>query len=239
MSRILTEIELIDIPSLQRALKILHNKYHVPNIVISSILLKPWLLCALPPSIRPADTSESCTDHLLCISSSIASESFFPSAHNPDLPSEPTIHAGTVPLISGYFSGVGDLFSALVLAHFHPPCPPSNSSHPQTLNPTQTPNAPTTTPLSLSTSLALSKTHSLLKFTQVRSQSLPEEDRQPTDDELDSKDPVRKTKRMRGRELALIQGQDIIRSVQDADMEKMKLWSGFWDLAPINSPASA
>ena len=55
---------------------------------------------------------------------------------------------------------------------------------------------------------------------------LPEEDRLPTDEELDVKDPERKIRRMKGRELRLIQGQDVIRAQVP---EEMNLWKGFWD----------
>jgi pyridoxine kinase len=118
-----------------------------------------------------------------------------------------------VPTIPGYFSGVGDLFSALLLAHFHPGRPPTTSD---------------TTPLSEAVFQALAKTHTLLQLTHEQAMSLPEEERLATDDELDSVDPLRRTRRMRGRELALIQGQDIIRGSALDDTRSLVAWDGFW-----------
>jgi pyridoxine kinase len=121
-----------------------------------------------------------------------------------------------VPTIPGYFSGVGDLFSALLLAHFHP-------------HTTDTPpRVPGVTALSEAASQALAKTHTLLQVTHEQSMRLPAEERQPSDDELDGADPLRKTRRMRGRELALIQGQNIIRGADLDDTLPLKLWDTFW-----------
>lgn len=206
MNRVLTGVELKDFASLRKALSILHLQYHVPNVVISSIPLKPWLIESLPPLIRP---SESEGDHLLCITSSTRAAP--PSIDHASCPS--VVHAQCVPTIPGYFSGVGDLFSALLLAHFHPD------------RPTKSPNA---TPLSDAASQALAKTHTLLQLTHEQAMSLPEEERQPTDDELDANNPLRKTRRMRGRELALIQGQEIIRGGVLDDTQPLVQWEEFW-----------
>lgn len=199
MIRTLTQVPLINLPSLQRALKILHDDYHVPNVVLSSIPLKPWLYEALPTSIRPKDDS----DYLLCISSSSSSSS------------TPTVHAQCVPLLPGYFSGVGDLFSSLLLAHFHP------DPHPKLAGEEET-------PVSHAASHALSKTHAVLCLTHQFSETLPDEDRQPTDDEKDEAEPLRKTRRMRGRELRIVQGQDIIRGATSLDRRQLQPWSDFW-----------
>ncbi|KAF7317794.1 Phos-pyr-kin domain-containing protein [Mycena kentingensis (nom. inval.)] len=189
----LTDIKLSDLPSLRRALTVLHEQYHVPNVVISSIPLADWLADAIPSTIAPP--RDPASKHLLCISSS--SSSFTPS----------TIHAQTVPLLPGYFSGVGDLFSALLLAHF---CPSSG--------------------VAPAASQALAKTHAMLRLTYDYSETLPEDDRQPTDDEKDAADPLRKIRRMRGRELRLVQGQDIIRGVgSTSELKEMQPWTTFWD----------
>lgn len=125
------------------------------------------------------------------------------------------VHAQCVPLIPGYFSGVGDLFSALLLAHFHAE---------------QETEELFATPLSAAVSQALTKTHAILMVTQAQAESLPEEERLPTDDELDAKDPLRKIRRMRGRELALVRGQDLIRGVGITHVRDMMHWDNFWDL---------
>lgn len=195
--RTLTQIELTDFASLQRALNCLHENYHVPHVVITSIPLQPWLLAALPQNIKPVSGS----DHLLCISSSSSRGSTTPSI----------VHAQCVPLIPGYFSGVGDLFSALLLAHFRPTHAKSDDQD-----------------LSRATSQALTKTHAVLLRTHEYAVGLPEEDRQASDDEKDRANPTRKTKRMRGRELRLVQSQDIIRGIGQTEERQMIPWTSFW-----------
>ncbi|EKM50702.1 uncharacterized protein PHACADRAFT_264129 [Phanerochaete carnosa HHB-10118-sp] len=200
---VLTDVQMTDVPSLRRALKILHERYQVPNVVISSIPLKPWLLEGLPSQNRPPAGTDTNTEYLLCIASSATDTTKGPQ------PS--AVHTRHVPWIPGYFSGVGDLFSALVLAHFrssHGSTPGSHLAH--------------------AVSQALGKTHAILKLTDEYATTLPEEDRLPTDEELDQKEPERKTRRMKGRELRLVQGQDIVRTaaLQDA---KMNPWEGFWE----------
>lgn len=58
--------------------------------------------------------------------------------------------------------------------------------------------------------------------------TLPEEERQVTDDEKDQREPLRKVRRMRRRELRLVQNQDVLRGV-GLHVTKLKLWTGFWD----------
>ena len=69
----------------------------------------------------------------------------------------------------------------------------------------------------------------LLTLTHEHAQGLPEEDRQPTDEELDAREPERKIRRMRGRELRLIQGQDVLRGAAQTEYFRMVPWGGFWD----------
>jgi pyridoxine kinase len=188
-ARTLTDVKIEDPQSLRDAIKKLHEEYQVPNVVVSSIPMKPWLAEFLPEEIPKGGPTD-----LLCISSSRSG----PGKH-------PTVHACTVPLIPGYFSGVGDLFSALVLAHFDP----DGES-----------------PLPDAVGKALSKTHCMVQLTQAHVQNLDEADRTTTDDELDKKDPMRLVRRMRGRELRLIQGQSIIRG--EGLSRQMKAWERFW-----------
>ena len=179
----------MDRQSLRDAIKKLHEEYQVPNVVVSSIPMKPWRAEVLPEKIPKGKPTD-----LLCISSS---------RREPEKSS--VVHACTVPLISGYFSGVGDLFSALVVAHFDP----DGKS-----------------PLSDAVGKALTKTHAIVELTDAYAQTLEEADRTSTDDELDEKDPMRRVRRMRGRELRLIQGQDIIRG--EGLRREMKVWEMFW-----------
>jgi len=138
------------------------------------------------------------------------------------------VHAACIPLLPGYFSGVGDLFSALVLAHFQP-----NSSHSNQFMTTPSPPSELSnslTPLTYAVSLAVTKTHAILAKTHEHSASLQTDERQPSDDELDAMNPMRRIKRMRGRELALIQGQDIIRGIglTSESIRWMGEWDAFW-----------
>ncbi|GJE93870.1 pyridoxal kinase [Phanerochaete sordida] len=200
----LTDVQITDVSSLRRALKILHEQYQVPNVVVSSIPLRPWLHAALPAQARPSG-SEPDASYLLCIASSATDTTKGPA------PS--AVHIRAVTCLSGYFSGVGDLFSALVLAHFRagPHAGMAGGSH-----------------LAHAAAQALAKTHAMLKLTDEYAAALPEEDRLPTDEELDAREPERKVRRMNGRELRLVQGQDIIRSSALADA-KMSSWEGFWE----------
>jgi pyridoxine kinase len=58
--------------------------------------------------------------------------------------------------------------------------------------------------------------------------SLPEEERLETDEEKDVTEPTRRTRRMRGRELRLVQAQDILRGVDLGEVRRMKAWDNFW-----------
>jgi len=204
---LLTNVKLEDFSSLRRALEILHKHYRVLNVVISSIPLKPWLLEALPSEIRPS--AEDDTEYLVCISSESSSD------FSPDQELS-SVHAQCVPFLPGYFSGVGDLFSALLMAHFQP------TSSSSTLEPTET-------TVSYAASFALSKTHAVLCLTYEHAQSLPEEERLATDEEKDAAEPTRKSRRMRGRELRLVQGQNIIRGSELTPFRRLEPWVGFWD----------
>jgi len=199
---VLTNVELRDIASLRRALEILHKQHHVLNVVISSIPLRPWLHDALPSNIQPPPDDDS--DYLLCISSS----------SSPQTQDLSAVHAQRVPLLPGYFSGVGDIFSALLMAHFQSPSGPAVQD--------------TSTPVSHAASFALTKTHAILELTYEHAQSLPENERLPTDEEKDAAEPIRKTRRMRGRELRLVQGQDIIRG-GFTQLRRLEPWVGFWN----------
>ena len=198
--RVLTDTKITDTASLRHAIRTLHQTYHVPHVVISSIPLKPWLLDILPATARPPSPDGS--EFLACIASS------------QEASSTATVHASCFPCLPGYFSGVGDLFSALVLAHF-------DRSEP-------TAPAPAETPLSRAVSHAVSKTHAMLVLTHEAAAALPEDERTATDEEQDALEPMRKIRRMRGRELRLIQGQNIIRGVQPIEYRRLQFWDGFW-----------
>ncbi|KAI0791930.1 Ribokinase-like protein [Abortiporus biennis] len=218
---VLTGVHMTDLRTLRQALKILHHEHKVPNVVISSIPLKEWLKSVLPSDIyTPSPLLEAIVeqDYLLCITSS--SEDLTPTSSPPS-----RVHARAVPCIPGYFSGVGDLFSALVLAHFKPSVLPTISNEANCAES----NAELEDALAHAVSHAITKTHAMLTLTQSYAMTLPEDERQPTDDELDENELDRKVRRMKGRELRLIQGQDIIRGLANVENRKMDRWVGFWD----------
>jgi pyridoxine kinase len=223
-------VPLDGLSSLRTALRMLHMEFGVPHVVVSSIPYRVWLAGNLPPSLQTSVDNAS-SEQLVCICSSRAD------AEQSAAPS--VVHAQTVALIPGYFSGVGDLFSALVLAHFDPPSPSLNSRAPspvlRSLSASPISDGPsslsselysTSTPLSRAAALALSKTHGVLQRTQAYYESLPEEEQLPTDEELDREDPERKVARMRGRELRLVQSLDIITG--SGEVSRMVMWGGFW-----------
>ena len=215
---------MINLASLRRAVKILHDEYHVPNVVISSIPLRQWLVDALPRRLQPPPGEhDPDVDYLLCIVSSTET--------HPQSDAPSSVHTRIIPCIPGYFSGVGDLFSALVLAHYEPTpssTPPSTPA--PALQNHYTNGFTHSTSLSRAVSQALTKTHAILTLTHEHAKTLPEEDRQPTDEELDASEPDRQVRRMKGRELKLIQGQDILRRMDAMDSARMDPWLDFWEI---------
>ncbi|KIL69057.1 hypothetical protein M378DRAFT_184375 [Amanita muscaria Koide BX008] len=218
----LTQVPLVDFPSIRRALKILHTEYKVPNVVISSIPLYSWLLVVLPPTIRPSESTVP--PHLLCIASAA-------DIGNQDGNSR--VSARAIPQIPGYFSGVGDLFSALLLGHYRSSRTEAGHEEIKGNGINGFGNGHIATPMSdygaltSATTLALSTTHAVLSFTHKRTLGLPELERLPTDDEADASEPLRRTRRMRGRELALIQAQHILTRTDEPRFELVP-WGDFW-----------
>lgn len=125
------------------------------------------------------------------------------------------VYAACVPLVPGYFSGVGDLFSALVIGHYSP-------------SPSSSPSANSLPPLAHAVSLALTKTHAILRLTDRHASSLPTGEHTVTDDELDDVDPERPVRRMRARELRLVQGRKILNGEAMGELKEMGKWEEFW-----------
>jgi pyridoxine kinase len=211
--RTLTDTKIEDGASLHKALTILHETYSVPNVVISSIPVEEWLKDLIPPHIR-----SSTGDHeqsLLCLASARTANSGSTSSRPSSI-----VYAACVPLIPGYFSGVGDLFSALVLGHYTSAAADNDGS--------ASSGAPTLPPLPRAVSLALTKTHAVLRLTAAHASSLPPDERTTTDDELDQMDPERLIRRMRGRELRLVQGRKILSGEAMGELRRLKEWVDFW-----------
>ena len=242
--RTLTGIKLDSMRTIRQALRTLHEKYKVPNVVMSSMPIKDFIREALPKdlcpdflingtrsSTEPFEIKETnSTSALICISSSYIQ----PDTNTGDSDEISVIHAHILPCIPGYFSGVGDLFSALVLAHYNTPSGPSSlpdltdfplshTSSPKRVSALDADdeNDHYHTPLSLSTTFALTKTFSILQLTDLLSRSSPNPgentaEKDATDEEKDKEDPERRVRRQRARELRLVQGRDILKWVPDS-----------------------
>lgn len=189
--------------------------------MISSLPLHPWLIPFLPPAIKPSDSSRP---HLVCIASQVAGSSNSNYLSN--------VSAACVPQLPGYFSGVGDLFSSLLVGHYNPQMSNGNvvaQSDKIALTNTHLVNTKASAnPLQSAATFALSTTHAVLSFTHARTLSLPEDERLPTDDESDEAEPLRVSRRMRGRELALVQARHLITDVDAVPRYELLPWTGFW-----------
>jgi pyridoxine kinase len=191
----------------------LHTRYKVPHVVISSIPITKeratWLPDRLARIKRPDTEGIAWAEEpLLCVASSA----------DRDSTSTSKVYAMGIPQIKGYFSGVGDLFSALVLGHYSPS--------------EVTQDATTTTPLSHAVCNAVRTTHAILRKTAIASAQVPGANH--TDDELDKADPNRRARRMKARELRIVGSIDIILSAGKSELgavdgfDEMQLWEEFW-----------
>ncbi|KAF8705554.1 glycosyl hydrolase 30 family, partial [Rhizoctonia solani] len=228
---LMTQIHLASQDSIRSALRSLHFDHGVRNVVVTSVIVREG--SCLSDEVTAAGlragssySSDGLTDsinlkdeYILCIASS---------AHD-DPSIAPAVYALAVPRIKGYFSGVGDLFSALVMAHFH------QAQHSNTSSLSLT--AGSMSSLSSAASRALHTTHAVLRRTQQHALTLaaqssddPSSSNAYTDDELDSKEPLRRVRRMRTRELRIIQSRDDILAfeAENGSVENMRAWEGFW-----------
>ncbi|KAI0251434.1 hypothetical protein BJV78DRAFT_1275343 [Lactifluus subvellereus] len=210
---VLPDTKIEDRTSLQNALTILHETYSVPNVVISSIPVAQWLRDLTPTgAVATAEAAGA---------SSYRRRS--------------AVYVSCVPLIPDYLSGVtvGDLFSALVLGHYFPSSP-SPPAPPDTINPSPPPppssSLSSLPPLPRAVSLALTKTHAILRLTEEHASLLPPEDRTTTDDELDEADPEWRIWRMWGRELRLVQGRRILNGEAMGELRLLRERDDFWRL---------
>ncbi|KAG8901798.1 putative pyridoxal kinase [Tulasnella sp. 403] len=207
----LTNTRLNAVDGVRSALRILHGRYNVPNIVISSLVLDDD---NIPSFLRTPnhETDEIFTGGVIVCLCSARSE-------GPGAIPYSRVHAITVPRISGYFSGVGDLFSAMILGHY------DGSSSLSALSDDQG-----QTPISRAMTRAVNTTHAILLETQKYYRSLPQDEQPDTDEELDAKDPNRRRRRMRGRELRIIQSLELITAGGGNALGEAKSWGDFWDV---------
>lgn len=230
-TRLLTKIQLKSRDSIRAALNALHTVHGVRHVVITSTIVREGSKLADEISVAGLEASGGSSTNglsddnmiqgelILCVSSSLD-----------EIQGQSLVHALAVPRFKGYFSGVGDLFSALVLAHFDetPSAVPTNGTATHS-----------TTSLSRAASRALHTTHGVLRRTQEHSLSLAAASSQDpssssadafTDDELDAREPLRRVRRMRTRELRIIQSRDDILACagKNAKVEEMRPWMDFW-----------
>ncbi|KAJ1306468.1 hypothetical protein OPQ81_007471 [Rhizoctonia solani] len=231
---LMTQIHLTSQDSIRLALRSLHFDHAVRNVVITSVIVREG--SRLSDEVTAAglrarsgysvngDTNDLNIqdEYILCIAST---------AHE-DPSVAPIVYALAVPRIKGYFSGVGDLFSALTLAHFH------ESQYSQTNGWSSAPTSQVP-PLPQAASCALHTTHAVLRRTQKHALALAAESSEEpsssnayTDDELDAQEPLRRVRRMRTRELRIIQSRDdiIACATENGLVETMRVWKGFWGI---------
>ncbi|CAE6533328.1 unnamed protein product [Rhizoctonia solani] len=229
---LMTQIHLVSQDSIRLALRSLHFDHGVRDVVITSVVVREGSQLSdevtaaglrAQSSYSVNGTSDSINlkdEYILCIASSVREDSSV----------APDVYALAVPRIRGYFSGVGDLFSAMVLAHFHQ----AQTSNTNDLPPTQ---AKPTPPLAQAASRALYTTHAVLRRTQKHALTLaaqstedPSSSNAFTDDELDAREPLRRVRRMRTRELRIVQSRDeiITGAADNSSVETMRAWEGFW-----------
>lgn len=132
-AELLTDVKIVDARSLLLALKTFHTRFGIPHIVISAVSLpeeEAALLgfAPLAPSTVPGGGRRR---QLICAGSSLVS--------SPSVPLSTVAFGIGFPELSEHYEGVGDVFSALILARF-PPHPPStqpleSSSNPHPVSP--------------------------------------------------------------------------------------------------------
>lgn len=203
---------------LYTALHALHTTHGVPHVALSSIALPNSLVASLgvppppksytrllpetrPPWYDAVGAGDPDDDILVCFASTYADGKL-------------QTYAFALPTIRGYFSGVGDLFSALVLGHY------KRNQDGAALPPL----AHAVSRALLAVQQILLKTH-LYSLTEAGSGTAtpraaagppPSDSVIPSDTELDNApplnptDPKRKARRMRLRELRVVQEQALI-----------------------------
>ncbi|BEJ16357.1 hypothetical protein CspHIS471_0509620 [Cutaneotrichosporon sp. HIS471] len=219
-AELLSDVKITSMSTLYQALTALHTTYGVKHVALSSISLPVSLVSSLgipappssytrllpesrPPWYDAVGVAKGDDEVLVCFSSTYAD-------------GELETYAFALPTIRGYFSGVGDLFSALVLGHYLQPGR-ALSDLP---------------PLAFAVSRALLTVQQILLRTHLFSLTVansgtttPQQLREgppapdsiiPSDSELDNATPLnpsdtkRRARRMRVREMRVVQERGLI-----------------------------
>lgn len=112
-AELLTDVRILDAASLKLALRTFHERYRIPNVIISAVSLPHDELTSLGftlPMTTPSDSSSTSGRMLVCSGSTIVSQ--------PDQPLQTVSFGIAFPELAEHYEGVGDVFSALVLGRF-------------------------------------------------------------------------------------------------------------------------
>lgn len=202
--RTLADMKITSLTSLHALLTHLHSTYDLPHIIITSFSLPSSTpLPTLPPPPK------AYLDRLASAPDAKAWEAYprLLSVASSSTPSGLQTTLTQFPEVPGYFSGVGDLFSALTCAHYLPSS--ETCSTLPSRAPSPTPGAKTLSDLSIAAGRALLTTQQILLSTHLKAtaSTRPTDDGgegDSSDEEADESDRKRRVKRMRKRELNLI-----------------------------------
>lgn len=195
-AELLTDIKILDAASLRLCLRTFHERFRIPNVVISAVSLPLNQLELLGVDISAARNSPT-GRLLLCAGSSIVPST--PSSFN-SFSAEPPLSTITFgipfPELAEYYQGVGDVFSSLILARFPPLIPDLISPH-------------SISPLAKDAELAIASLQGVLKHTRDYAIGLAK-GRAELLIAKEGEDVEQRVRRLRMVELRLVQSQQDI-----------------------------
>ncbi|GAA5992921.1 hypothetical protein JCM5350_007802 [Sporobolomyces pararoseus] len=125
-AELLTDVRILDAQSLKLALRTFHERYRIPNIIISAVSLPVHELVKLGFNNLPPVASSSTGRMLVCTGSTLLDSTTM----------ETTSFGIAFEELAEHYEGVGDTFSSLVLGRFPPSSSPSlESSSPPSSDP--------------------------------------------------------------------------------------------------------
>lgn len=159
--RLLSGVKITDSASLEHAIEVLHEKYNLPHIVITSVSLPIRSSASqTPSSTRPASPVQSqapSTPTMSVVGSTRTSDR------------KPRLFTIQFPVFNAYFSGTGDMFAALMVVRMREAVSSSSSSSSVLQNTTSwlSPDdvAPTDLPLAHAAEKVLASMHEVLART--------------------------------------------------------------------------
>ncbi|GAA5961483.1 hypothetical protein JCM3765_003599 [Sporobolomyces pararoseus] len=120
-AELLTDVRILDAQSLKLALRTFHERYRIPNIIISAVSLPVHELVKLGFTDLPPVASSSTGRMLVCTGSTLVDSTTM----------ETTSFGIAFEELAEHYEGVGDTFSSLVLGRFPPSSLDSTSSDPE------------------------------------------------------------------------------------------------------------